>query len=150
MISVHRFYRLALLLPILIPAVVMIGAYFVGLPTFEPLKSVVTALIASGYVGALPYSLFALWAAWWIRGKSERQIRRLALRAPVLMLLVFTPVAFLMGVSDSDTFGGTLFILLYAVPCILVLGYAYVGVVFWIRRLANTREWISTLSAPAA
>jgi hypothetical protein len=150
MISVSRFYRLALLLPLLIPAAVMIGAYFVGSPTFEPLSSVVAALIASGYVGALPYSVFALWAAWWIRGKSESQIRGLAVRAPLLMLVVFLPFAFLMGASDGDTLGGALFILIYAVPCILILGYAYVGVVFWMRRLAKTREWISTLSAPAA
>lgn len=150
MISVNRFYRLALLLPILVPAAVMVGAYFVGLPTFEPLSSMVAALLASGYVGVLPYSLFALWATWWIRGKSESQIRRLALRAPVLMLLIFTPVAFLMGASDGDALAGALFVLIYAVPCILILGYAYVGLVFWMRRLAKTREWISTLSAPAA
>jgi hypothetical protein len=144
------FYRLALLLPLLIPAAVMTGASFVGLPTFEPLKSLVAALIVSGLAGAVPYSLLALWASWWIKEKSEREIRRLALRAPVLMLLAFLPVAFLIGASDGDTLGEGLFILLYAVPCILVLGYAYVALVFWLRHIAQTREWISIPPASAA
>ncbi|MDP9206475.1 MAG: hypothetical protein M3P12_13645 [Gemmatimonadota bacterium] len=150
MMSVNRFYRLALWLPILIPAAVMIGASVVGLPTFEPLSSLVVALIASGLAGALPYSLFALWASWRIRGKSERDIRRLALRAPGLMVLVFIPVAFLMGASEGDALGGAFFILIYAVPCILVLGYGYVALVFWLRHLVRNREWISTPPATAA
>jgi hypothetical protein len=149
-ISVNRFYGLALLLPILIPAVVIMGASLVGLPTFEPLGSAVMVLIASGYVGVLPYSLFALWAAWWIRGKNEAQIRRLAVRAPVLMLVVLIPVAFVMGASNGDTLYGGLFVLLFAVPSTLILGYAYVGLVFWLRRLARKRALISTLTAPAA
>ena len=147
--SVNRFYRLMLLLPILIPAVVMSGAAVVGLPTFEPLNSLVVALIASGLAGALPYSLFALWASWRIKEMSERDIRRLALRAPLLMVLVFIPAAFLMGALEGDTLGGA-FILIYAIPCILVLGYGYVALVFWIRHLVRNREWISTANASAA
>ena len=148
--SINRFYRLALLLPILVPAAVMIGASVVGVPTFEPLSSLVAALVASGLAGALPYSLLALWANWRIIGKSERDIRRLALRAPVLMVLVFIPVAFLMGASEGDTVGEALFILIYAVPCILVLGYGYVALVFWLRHLVRNREWLSAPPATAA
>jgi hypothetical protein len=128
----------------------MIGASIVGLPTFEPLRSLVNALIASGLGGALPYSFFALWASWRIRGKSERDIRRLALQAPVLMTLVFIPVAFVMGASEGDTIGEALFILIYAVPCILILGYGYVALVFLMRHLVRNHQWISTPPATAA
>ena len=37
-----------------------------------------------------------------------------------------------------------------AIPYILILGYAYVGLVFWLRSIARTRKWISTAPVPTA
>ena len=150
MVSVHRFYRFAIWLPILISGVTMLGAALVGSPTFAPLGFVVTALILSGLYGAIPYSLLALWASRWMRGRSESEIRRLALRMPPLMLVAFLPFAFLIGASDGDTVLGGLFMMLIAAPYILFLGYAYVGLVFWLRVIAQTRKWISKAPVPAA
>jgi hypothetical protein len=144
MISVHRFYRLAIWMPILFSALAMIGAAIVGLPTFDPLNLVVTSLIVSGAYGGVPYSLLALWVSRRMRGKSEREIRRLALLMPVWMLLAFVPVAILAAASDGDTLLGGVFWILIATPYILVLGYAYVGLVFLLRFVAQSREWIST------
>ena len=150
MVSVHRFYRFAIWLPIVVAGVTVIGAALVGLPTFGPLNLIVVALVSSGLVGAIPYSLLALWASWRIRGKNENEIRRLALRMPVLMLVAFLPFALLMGASDDDAVVGGLFVMAIAIPYILILGYAYVGLVFWLRSIARTRKWISTAPVPAA
>lgn len=60
----------------------MAGAYFFGMPIYWPLNQVVVVLIGSGLLGAIPYSLLALWANRWMQGKTESEIRRKALRAP--------------------------------------------------------------------
>ena len=140
-----RFYSLALLLPIVVPALVMAGVYVVGSPTFGPLVLLVSVLIGSGFAGALPYSFFALWAVRQIRNKDEHEIRGLAVRSPVLMVLIFVPFALLMAALESDVLEG-LFVLIYAIPCILVLGYGYVALVFGMRRLMRNRAWTSTAS----
>jgi hypothetical protein len=150
MVSVHRFYRFAIWLPILVSGAAMLGAALVGLPTLGPLNLIVMSLILSGLYGSIPYSLLALWASRWIQGRSENEIRRLALFMPVLMLAAFLPFAFLIGASDGDPLFGGLFMMLIAVPYILVLGYAYVGLVFWLRSIAQTRKWISTAPVSAA
>ena len=150
MVSVQRFYRLAMWIPILIPAVILLGTTLLGLPTFDPLSVVVMTLLLSALYGAVPYSLLALWASWWIRWKSESDIRRLAVRMPFLMLVAFLPIALLIGASDREVLRGGFLIWVIAAPFILVLGYAYVGLVFWLQHIAQTRGWISTPPVLAA
>ena len=146
--SVHRFYRFAVWLPVLISGIAILGATTVGLPTFAPLNFVVNALVVSGIYGVIPYSLLALWAGRWMRRKTEAEIRRLALLMPGLMLLAFVPIGFLIGASEGDTLLGGFLMMLIAAPYILVLGYAYVGLVFSLRLLAQNRGWISTEAEP--
>ncbi len=142
-LTINRFYRIAVWLPIVISGPTMLGAALVGLPIFDPLNVIVMALIMAGVYGGIPYALLALWASRWMRGKTELEIRRLARLMPIWMLLAFLPVAFLMGASDGDTLFGGLFWILVATPYILVLGYGYVGLVFFLRFIAQTRGWIS-------
>ena len=150
MVPVQRFYRFAIWLPILVSGATILGAALVGLPNFGPLNLIAVSLISSGLYGAIPYSLLAIWASWWIRGRGENEIRRLALFMPVLMLGAFLPFAFLIGASDGDPLLGGLFMVLIAIPYILVLGYAYVGLTFWLRSIAGTRKWISSAPVTAA
>jgi 4-amino-4-deoxy-L-arabinose transferase-like glycosyltransferase len=127
----------------------MLGAWLFGLPIFEPLNVIVIALISAGLYGGIPYFLLALWATGWMRGKSEAEIRGLARLMPLLMLVAFFLVALLMGAVEGDVLDG-LFIMLIGIPYILVLGYGYVGLVFFLRSIAQTRGWISPEHVTAA
>jgi hypothetical protein len=107
------------------------------------------ALVSAGFVGGIPYCLLALWATWWMRGESEAEIRRLARLMPLWMLVAFLLVALLMGAVEGDIFEGV-FLMAIGIPYILVLGYGYVGLVFLLRFIAQTRGWISPEHAPAS
>jgi len=132
-----RFYRLAMVLPVLVPAGVMAGAYVFGMPISFLLSNVAVVLMASGVLGAIPYTVLALWANRWMQGKTEIEIRRKAIRAPLFMLAAFPPFVFFLTAftSERDWLGDAFFGLLLGIPAILVLGYAYVGLVFGLRRL---------------
>jgi len=142
MISIRRFYEMAILLPLFLPAIAFLGALVFGLPVYFPLSSLVNLLIMSGWYGAIPYSFLALWASRQITSRSENEIRRFAIRAPVAMAVVFLPYAFVIGALDGDTLEG-IFVLIYAIPFTLLFGYAYVALVFSLRRIAEKRRWIA-------
>jgi hypothetical protein len=129
---VRRFYQLAIWAPILVPALVWVGVRAFGYPRWEPIGGVIVILTISLRFGAVPYALLAAWGTWHVRELPESSIRRLALRAPLLMLAVFLPVALALGPAGGDPWGGVKLFLAGAV-FILILGYAYVGVVFLAR-----------------
>jgi 4-amino-4-deoxy-L-arabinose transferase-like glycosyltransferase len=68
---------------------------------------------------------------------------------PLLMLVAFLLVALLMGAVEGDIFEGV-FLMAIGIPYILVLGYGYVGLVFFLRSIAQTRGWISPEHVTAA
>jgi len=148
--SIYRFYRLAMLLPIVVPILVIVGSYFFGLPISLSLSTLTLVLTMSGVFGAVPYSLLALWASRWISGRTESEIRRKALRAPLFMLAAFLPFPFLLSASGGDPVGEGIILLLLAVPAILILGYAYVGLVLWLQHLAEARGWLALETSGAA
>jgi hypothetical protein len=60
--SVHRYYRLAVWLPLVIPALVWGVTRLFGFPLFQPLGALVAALLLSLLYGGAPYALLAAWA----------------------------------------------------------------------------------------
>jgi hypothetical protein len=140
--SVHRYYRLAVWLPLVIPGLVWAGARLFGLPAFELLHDLAVTLLLSLLYGGVPYAVLAAWATWWIDCRDETEIRRQAFRAPLLMLAAFVPFALTIGAAGGHALGGAMVLLLFGAPYILVLGYGYVGLVFLIRRLAQRAGWL--------
>ena len=85
--TVLRFYRLSLILPVLVPSALIL-LFFVapGLVTAIAnlgLSMPFAVIVYSLVYGGVPYAAFAAWAAWFIGGKSEAEIRRLLLTMPL-------------------------------------------------------------------
>ena len=83
--------------------------------------------------GGLPYAILAIWATWWVGRHSEAEIRRLMVRAPLLMGSIFVPLALIVGfmVGAPGPFAA---VAVFGLLNILVLGYAYVGVAVLLSR----------------
>ena len=122
--STVAFYRTCLWLPLAVPAVVIAVRTTLGLSLAEGMVGEV--LSYSLVYGGVPYAGLALWATWWIGGRSEPEIRRLMLRAPLLMAAVFVTLTMAVGliVRAPVPFAG---LALLGAAVILPLGYAYVG-----------------------
>lgn len=129
--SALSIYRLGIWLPLLVPALVIVVAR-----TFEFRLGgrLLWAMLASSLLWAgLPYGLLAVWATWWVGRHSEEEIRRLMLRAPLLMSGTFVPLALICGVAVGapSQFAA---VAVLGVIHILLLGYGYVGIVILLRR----------------
>ena len=124
-------YRLSIWLPLLVPAVVIAVARTFRLRLAEGL--VWELLSYSLLYGGLPYAILAIWATWWVGRHSEAEIRRLMVRAPLLMGSIFVPLALIVGfmVGAPGPFAA---VAVFGLLNILVLGYAYVGVAVLLRR----------------
>jgi hypothetical protein len=123
--SIQRYYRWALLLPLLLPAITLPLTWWeVRLP--DGIAVVVLVLFWSLLIGGIPYVLFAAGFLWWSRGRSDQEVRHAILLSPMIyagvlmactgaFLAVDTP-SFWNHVDDMGTMGmlGVLF------------GYAYV------------------------
>jgi hypothetical protein len=132
--SSHTYYRCAVWLPLLVPAATAIVIRVTGLPPTSVAATVVQMIVASGIYGGVPYALLAAYATWWIGGRSERELKRRGMAAPLWLVLLWLPFSALVGALSGqiETFAG--FFLLGA-AVILSLGYAYVGLVFILRTL---------------
>ena len=141
--TVQRFYRLSLALPVLVPGSLFLAFYIApGLATSLAASTSSTALgilVLSLLYGGIPYAALALWAAWRFSGESEREIRRIVVALPLLMAILalacFAFVAAINGALNRAT------ILLTAGPVAsIVLGYTYVGIVFVGRKFVTVTE----------
>jgi hypothetical protein len=137
----RTFYRSLVWLPIVLPLIVVAVMRITG-PVPGPLRGPFGVLASSLVYGGLPYIALAIWATLWLDRRSDREIRRLALRAPLLMLAAYTPFAFLLGALSGRMLvvGGSLWAL--GALWILVLGYIYVAVVLAIRELGSRKGWL--------
>ena len=91
-------YRLGIWLPLLVPAALAIVIHGVGVAVpSSPAAKVVQLLLASLLYGGVPYFALAVWATWWIKGRSEVEIRHLMFRAPFIFALIFMLAAALVG-----------------------------------------------------
>jgi len=134
--SIYIVYTLCIWLPVIVPATVILVFNTFGLPLAD---GVVAEVLAYSLIyGGVPYAVLAAWATWWIRGRTEADIRRLMLRAPVLMMAVFAPLAVAVGVAVGSTVPFVAVAVVGSLT-ILLLGYAYVGVAVLLRSVLGPR-----------
>lgn len=142
--SAQKFYRAAVWLPLLVPAVVAIPVHTLGMPRSAPLLfKLVQVLLMSGIYGGIPYAALAAWGTWWIDRRPEAEIRRRALFAPFWMLAAWTVCAAVIGTLSRrfNIFAGLVGL---GALVILTLGYAYVALVFLLRRWGGAAGWLTT------
>lgn len=133
--TVRTFYRLAVWLPLLVPALVALVVQGLGLRgAGGAVDEGVQILLMSGIYGGIPYAALAAWASWWIGGQPESRIRRRALVAPFWMLGAWVTFALLTVLVHRDLRMAAGLAGLGA-AVVLPLGYAYVVVVLLLRRL---------------
>lgn len=132
--TVQTFYRGAVWLPLVVPALVAVGVHAAGVhPSSRPAAGVVQLLLVSGLYGGFPYAVMAAYGTWWIDRRPESQIRRRALRAPLWMLVAWLAFAAFLGIVSGRV---QIFLGLAALGTVVIfpLGYAYVALVFLLRR----------------
>jgi hypothetical protein len=135
--TVQTYYRCAVWLPLMVPALVALGVYGLGLhPGLPQLRTLIQLLLVSGVYGGIPYFALAVHATWWIGGRPEAAIRRRALLAPLGMIVAWIPLSALVGIlyGRVDTFVGFAGI---GILLIVMLGYAYVAFVFLVRAIMS-------------
>ena len=141
--TVQTFYRCAVWLPLFVPALAAVVVDpIASSQSARPVVKVVQLLLMSGIYGGLPYAALAAYATWWIDRRAESEIRRRALRAPLWMLVAWVPVAALAGVL-SGRFVTFLAMAGLGAAVIVPLGYAYVALVFLLRRAAHEAGWLA-------
>ena len=140
----NRIYRFSIWLPHIVPVavIVIMNILLKGLGMPKPSGVVDIALEALAYsaiYGGLPYLLLAAWATWWIRGRSERDIRRVMFLAPLLMVAVFGATCLVMG-AVADRMTVWLSVAGLGISIIIPLGYAYVAIAVGLRRWLGPRS----------
>jgi hypothetical protein len=129
----HVAYRVSVWLPLMIPAIVLGVVNGLGIePTSTETRKFVQVMALSLLYGGIPYGVLALWATFWIDGKPEPEIRRLAFRAPFLMAAMFAVAAVCVGLAVGRLSTFLALAVLGAVASVL-LGYAYVALVLCVR-----------------
>jgi hypothetical protein len=138
--SIHTIYRIGIWLPLAVPTLVAGLVHGLGVTVdVGPLRKIVQILLMSLLYGGVPYAPLALWATWWVSGRTEPEIRRLMMRAPLLMVAVFVPVAVLAGIAVGQPVPFIAVAVLGAIITIPV-GYPYVGLVVLLRQHFGPRE----------
>jgi hypothetical protein len=138
------YYRWSLVLPLCLPiavilALVPLAPYLNSLP--PPLATPIMILVWSLLAGGVPYVISACGLWFWMRGKSERGLRRIAYAAPLVMLGVYALclLALSLAIEPEPPFtsawwiDGTLVFFAYSAMLIMLLGYLYVVVVDGLR-----------------
>jgi hypothetical protein len=93
--TTRTYYRAALLLPLVVPGLFAVGLLLEDKPPL--LLGIWVYLFGSLLIGGFPYVLFAAGFLFWSRGRSDAQLRRAVLLAPLVYagLLMVCTVAFL-------------------------------------------------------
>lgn len=117
-------------MPVLLPAVLIIVVNLFGL---RDIVGVVGEMLAYSLLyGGIPYVALAVWATWWVGGRTESDIRRLMFRAPLLMLAAFVPLALVVGLVVGAP-GPFAAVAMLGGVVIILLGYSYVGLAVLLR-----------------
>lgn len=134
--SVRSYYRWALALPLLVPALVSPLTLLDPLP--DGVRVVTMFLYWSVLIGGVPYVLFAIGFLLWMRGRPDAAVRTGILMSPlvyaawlVLCLTLFLVVDGALA-SSSDSIG---MIAVFG----LLFGYGYVGLAELGRALLRPR-----------
>jgi len=128
------FYRIVVWLPLIIPALVVGMVEALDQSPSGLARKSVQVLALTLFYGGIPYAALALWASWWMRGRSEADIKRLMFWAPVLMAGTFAVVAITVGLwaGQPRPFAATAALgAIFAIP----IGYGYVALGLLLRQV---------------
>lgn len=127
------FYRVAALLPLLVPVLLAIPRLATGrgLLSADSGLGMARVYLIGSLLAALPYALFAAVALWVLRRHSERAYRTAAWIAPLLFApwLMFCWLGFAIARSWGAQTAGLLRVALTLGGLALLVGYGYVVVV---------------------
>jgi hypothetical protein len=126
----HLYLKIAMWLPLMVPAVAAVAIHRFGLPASDFSRQFAQILVASGIYGGLPYLLLVVYGTWWIDRRPEPELWRRAWRAPLLMLVLWIPVAAAVGWLYHSASTLLAFFVLGA-SFIIALGYCYVAFVVY-------------------
>jgi ABC-type sugar transport system permease subunit len=90
-LRVHTFYRLSLALPIVVPFALIAFVNLTGWRPHGRIGGLLQFLAYSGVIGLIPYGIVALWGAFWVRERPEREIHRRAVLAPLFTMAAISP-----------------------------------------------------------
>lgn len=137
--TIHTFYRLSVWLPLVVPTVAAAVVHGVGwTPQAWGARTLTQLLLVSLLYGGVPYALMALWATWWVGGRTEPDIKRLIFHAPFLMAAIYLPVAVVAGIAVGAP-GPFLAVSVLGGIVSIALGFVYVGLVLLLRQALGAR-----------
>ena len=132
------FYRIAVWMPFLLPLLVVIDMHVLGwrwsLNVFGQLVQFPLGMFLYGGPAYVP---LALWASFWLRGKSRDEIHRMALRAPLLMVPAYVMLSLYLLIRSGDLVMPLAF---FAFASVLAVptGYFFVGATLGLERLLES------------
>jgi hypothetical protein len=136
-----QFYRAYVWAPLVFSGIATLALWLGWQPESTFFGVLTGTLFFSGIYGGIPYAFVATWATLWLRGKSLDQIHWLAMRMPLLFILVFVVCAVLFGrIAEASWESGAALALIGTVY-IIPIGYMYVGLGFLLERLLRRRHW---------
>jgi hypothetical protein len=139
-VTIHTFYRLSVWVPLLAPAVVAAIVHGLDWRTEAwAVQKLVQLLLVSLLYGGIPYALLAIWATWWVGGRTEPDITRLMFLAPFLMAAIYLPVSVVAGMAVAAPIEPFLAVGVLGAIVSIPLGFAYVGFVLLLRQALGAR-----------
>lgn len=120
-----QFYRGYVWTPLVLGGAVL-AAFSAGWEPTAAVAIIAGPLGVSVFFGGIPYAALAAWATWWLGGKNERQILKLAPKMPLLMIGIYALSAILYGALTNGIMDGASFAM-WGTAYTLLIGYAYVG-----------------------
>ena len=142
--SVRSYYRWALALPLLVPALALPLTLLNPLP--GGLALVAMFLYRSVLIGGVPYVLFAAGFLLWMRGRPDEQVRTGIQVAP-LVYAIWLAVCFTIFLAVDSTVANSRDSIVMLAICGLLFGYGYVGLAELCRALLRPG---AAPAAPAA
>jgi hypothetical protein len=135
------FYRVALAVPLVVPALVWGVLRLIESPAGGPVTVVAVFLVFSGTIAGAPYGVFALATGVWIGRLTEAELGKFPIAMPLLFLPVFIAWLLLQSVLVGEGFQlwGFLEGCLNLGMFVLLFGYGYVGLVELVRSIIDDR-----------
>ena len=146
--SVQAFYQLAIWLPLAVPSLALLFVSLTGVRPAGVLDVPFELLTYSLVYGGLPYLVAAIVATIWIDRRPEADIRRLAIRAPFVVIAAWVPLIGYIAIRAGSfpMFAG---LLALGGGAIIALGYTYVALTFALRGALGRAGLIRETPAPA-
>jgi|WetSurMetagenome_2_1015567.scaffolds.fasta_scaffold1036944_1 hypothetical protein len=149
MIRPRSFYLLSLSLPLVVPALLaaLLRAGFTG----RRLESAFSFTASAVWVGGLAYLPVVVGYSIWMRGKSERELKRASFLAPPIMLAIgLLELGAVFLVNSPPPESGMPTAVASLATCVLVLGYGYVLLAHVLLFVAKRLRWVGESARESA